>query len=341
MQHLLLVHLFICIKIYKMKRKIVIAGGTGFIGKELIKLFSIGDEIIVLTRGIKNVQTNSYDDEYIVHKNNIRYVLWDAKNLGNWANELNAVDILINLCGKSVNCRYTKKNKNEIFTSRTNTTSILGEAVRNCTTPPKLWINASSATIYRHATDKPQDELTGDIENDFSVQVCKLWEKTFFDTRTPFTRKVALRMAVTLGRGGVIVPYFNLLKFGLGGKQGSGKQMFSWVHIKDTFNIINWIYTHKEMEGVYNCCSPYPVTNDFFMKTLRNITGHKIGLPAYKWMLKIGAGIIGTETELILKSRWVIPTKLLQSGYQFEFDTVEKAFTEIVSNTARKAYHLF
>ena len=324
-----------------MKRKIIIAGGTGFIGKELIKFFSATDEIIVLTRGLQNVQTNAYDEEYIVQQSNVRYVQWDANSLGPWATELNDAHILINMCGKSVNCRYTQKNKKEIFISRTQPTIVLGEAIRNCVAPPKLWINASSATIYRHATDRPQDEYTGAIENDFSVQVCKQWEKTFFDIRTPFTRKVALRMAVTLGRGGVIVPYFNLLKFGLGGPQGSGRQMYSWVHIKDTFSIINWIYNHSNMEGVYNCCAPHPVTNKVFMDTLRKITGHKIGLPAYEWMLKIGAGIIGTETELILKSRWVLPTKLLESGYQFEYDTIDKAFEEIVSHTARKAYHLF
>ncbi|RYD77174.1 MAG: TIGR01777 family protein [Sphingobacteriales bacterium] len=325
-----------------MKRKIVIAGGTGFIGKELIQHFSVTDHVIILTRGIKNVQTNSYQSHGTLQDtNSIRYVLWDATTISGWAKELENADILINLCGKSVNCRYSKKNKAEIFSSRTQTTSLLGEAIRNCIVPPKLWINASSATIYRHATDRPQDEYNGDIENDFSVQVCKAWEKSFFDVRTPFTRKVALRMAVTLGSGGVIVPYFNLLKFGLGGRQGSGKQMYSWIHIKDTINIIEWIHEHKTMEGVFNCSSPHAVTNEAFMKTLQKITGHKFGLPAYEWMLKIGAAIIGTETELILKSRWVLPTKLLETGFRFNYDTIDKAFTEIVNHTPRKAYHLF
>ena len=325
-----------------MKRKIIIAGGTGFIGQELIKHFIKNDEVVVLTRGIKNVQTNSYQKQPGIRDiTNLRYVTWDAATRGNWVTELEDAAIVINLCGKSVNCRYTKKNKEEIFISRTQPTTVLGEAIRNCIAPPKLWINASSATIYRHAMDRPQDEYNGDIENDFSVQVCKAWEKSFFDSRTPFTRKVALRMAVTLGSGGVIVPYFNLLKFGLGGHQGNGKQMYSWIHIKDSCNIIDWIYEHKEMEGVYNVSSPNPVTNNFFMKTLRRITGHQFGLPAYAWMLKIGAGIIGTEPELILKSRWVLPAKLLESGYRFQYDTIDKAFTEIVKSSPRKAYHLF
>lgn len=325
-----------------MKRKIIIAGGTGFIGNELIKHFSANDEVVVLTRGIRNVQTNSYRQQNDLNNTaSLRYVIWDAKTKDNWITELEGADMLINLCGKSVNCRYTKKNREEIFISRTQSTTVLGEVIRNCVAPPKLWINASSATIYRHATDRPQDEYTGEIENDFSVQVCKAWEKAFFDTRTPFTRKVALRMAVTLGSGGVIVPYFNLLKFGLGGRQGSGQQMYSWVHIKDSINIIEWIYDHTEMEGIYNCCSPNPVTNETFMKTLQKITGHKFGLPAYEWMLIMGAAIIGTETELILKSRWVLPAKLLETGYRFEFDTINKAFTEIVNHSPRKAYHLF
>ena len=325
-----------------MKRKIIIAGGTGFIGTALIEHFSKKDEVVVLTRGLKNKTSNLYQQQAAIpHNPNTKYVVWDAATKGSWINELEGAAMLINLCGKSVNCRYTEKNKAEIFSSRTVPTTLLGEAIRDCVAPPKLWINAASATIYRHATDRPQDEYNGEIENDFSVQVCKAWEKSFFDIRTPFTRKVALRMAVTLGNDGVIIPYFNLLKFGLGGKQGSGKQMYSWVHIKDTCNIIEWIHTHDEMEGVYNCSSPNPVTNEVFMKTLRNITGHKFGLPAYEWMLKIGAGIIGTEPELILKSRWVLPAKLLESGYRFEFDEIDKAFTDIVNHTPRKAYHLF
>ena len=325
-----------------MKRKIIIAGGTGFIGTTLIEHFSKKDEVVVLTRGLKNKTSNLYQQQAAIpHNPNTKYVVWDAATKGNWVSELEGAAMLINLCGKSVNCRYTEKNKAEIFSSRTVPTTLLGEAIRDCVAPPKLWINAASATIYRHATDRPQDEYNGEIENDFSVQVCKAWEKSFFDIRTPFTRKVALRMAVTLGNDGVIIPYFNLLKFGLGGKQGSGKQMYSWVHIKDTCNIIEWIHTHDEMEGVYNCSSPNPVTNEVFMKTLRNITGHKFGLPAYEWMLKIGAGIIGTEPELILKSRWVLPAKLLESGYRFEFDEIDKAFTDIVKHTPRKAYHLF
>jgi uncharacterized protein len=261
--------------------------------------------------------------------------------LGNWAAELEGVDLLINLAGKSVNCRYTQKNKQEIFDSRTNATTVLGLAVKQAIRPPKLWINAASATIYRHATDRPQDDETGEIGSGFSVEVCKLWEKTFFEQRTPFTRKVALRMAIALGNGGVMVPYFNLLKFGLGGRQGSGSQMYSWVHIADVCRMIEWIDAHDDIEGTYNCSSPNPVTNNDFMQTLRKVAGHKIGLPAYTWMLKMGAAIIGTETELLLKSRWVIPSKILATGFQFTYPGLEDAFKEIIGHTPRKKYHLF
>jgi hypothetical protein len=272
---------------------------------------------------------------------NTRFVQWDGKTTGDWVNELEAAALIINLAGKTVNCRYTQKNKQEIFDSRTNATKIIGEAIHNTIQPPKLWINAASATIYPNATDTPRDENFTSFANDFSVQVCKLWEQTFYEQRTPFTRKVALRMAITLGAGGVMTPYFNLLKFGLGGKQGSGKQMYSWVHITDTCRIIEWLMQHKELEGTYNCVSPNAVSNNEFMQTLRKLTGHKIGLPAFEWMLAIGAKLIGTEPELVLKSRWVLPTKISQAGFNFTYPLLEDAFKQILEHTPRKKYHLF
>ncbi len=319
-------------------KKIIIAGGTGFIGQELVNWFGHNNIVIVLTRAKTDVQNNTYSN---THNANATYLQWDGKNLGDWATELEEADLLINLAGKSVNCRYTKKNKQEIFDSRTNATTVLGLAVKQAVRPPKLWINAASATIYRHATDRPQDDETGEIGSGFSVDVCKLWEKTFFEQRTPFTRKVALRMAIALGNGGVMVPYFNLLKFALGGKQGSGKQMYSWVHVADVCRMIEWINDHDDIEGTYNCSSPNPVNNSDFMQTLRKVTGHKIGLPAFTWMLKMGAAIIGTETELLLKSRWVVPSKVLATGFQFAYPVLEDAFKEIISHTPRKKYHLF
>ncbi|MBI2730960.1 MAG: TIGR01777 family protein [Sphingobacteriales bacterium] len=324
-------------------KKIIIAGGTGFIGEEMSRYFGNENDITILTRNVTHQKTNRNNYSFISNddKMNLKYRQWDGKTLGEWSKCLDGADLIINLAGKTVNCRYTEKNKREIFDSRTNATKVIGEAIRNCTVPPKLWINASSATIYRHATDKPQDEYTGEFHNDFSVQVCQLWEKTFYEQRTPFTRKAALRMAISLGPSGVMIPYFNLLKFGLGGKQASGKQMYSWVHLKDTCRMIEWLYEHKELEGTFNCCSPNPVTNKTFMDTLRRVTGNKFGLPAYEWMLRLGAPIIGTEAELVLKSRWVIPTKILETGFEFKYPFLEDALKEIISKVPRMQYHLF
>lgn len=324
-------------------KKIIIAGGTGFIGKALCNYFGTDNEIIVLTRQLPDQKTNAFGEHHISKETekNIRYVKWDGTSIGDWTSEINGAELLINLTGKTVNCRYNEKNKREIFDSRTNSVKVIGLAIQQAIHPPKLWINAASATIYPHATNEPRDESFTDFADDFSVQVCKLWEKTLFEQRTPFTRKVALRMAITLGEGGVMIPYFNLLKFKLGGRQGSGKQMYSWIHIIDTCRMIEWIAGHSDMEGIYNCVSPNAVTNEMFMRSLRNATGHVFGLPAYEWMLKIGAAIIGTEPELILKSRWVLPKKMLESGFVFKYPDLASAFEEIVKQTPRKRYHLF
>ncbi len=326
-----------------MSKKIIIAGGTGFIGQELCNYFGTENEIIILSRKLDHQKSNAFGENVIKDNiiNKIRFVKWDGITLGDWAAEFEHADLVINLAGKTVNCRYNEKNKKEIFDSRTNATKIIGMAIQQAIHPPKLWINAASATIYPHATDTPRDESFINFDNDFSVQVCQLWEKTFYEQRTPFTRKVALRMAITLGPGGVMIPYFNLLKFALGGYQGNGKQMYTWIHIEDTCRMIEWIKDHDELEGTFNCCSPGPVANKVFMQTLRKATGHKIGLPAFKWMLQIGAKLIGTEPELILKSRWVLPTRIMQNGFGFKYPLLENAFKDIISKIPRKRYHLF
>ncbi len=324
-------------------KKIILAGGTGFIGEELVKYFGKDNDIVVLTRQVLNAKNNRNHYKSLTADDiqRVKYVQWNAKQVDSWKEELEAADLLINLTGKTVNCRYTDKNKKEIVESRVLAVQALGEAIRQCKQAPKCWINASSATIYRHAADRPQDEYNGEIHDDFSVRVCKAWEQSFYEQLTPATRKVALRMAITLGPGGVMIPYFNLLKFALGGKQGSGKQMYSWVHIEDTCRIIEWMEANNQLEGTFNCSSPHPVTNKVFMEVLRKATGHKIGLPAFEWMLKIGAGLIGTETELVLKSRWVVPTKLLESGFQFKYPLLKEALEDIISKVPRRQYHLF
>jgi uncharacterized protein len=298
-------------KLKEMEKKIVIAGGTGFIGKYFSKKFkALGYEVLIIAR-------------------NNSHIKWDDKH--GIESALNGAEMLINLAGKSVNCRYNQKNKDKILKSRTATTKILGDAILNCENPPKLWINSSTATIYRHAMDKPMTESEGEIGSGFSVDVATNWEKSFFDFQLSNTRQIALRMAIILGKGGgVMEPFVNLVRFGLGGKQGSGKQMFSWLHVEDLFNIILFLQNQKELSGVLNCSAPNPVTNATLMRSLRKTMKASIGLPSPKWMLKIGAVLIGTETELILKSRWVIPDKLQKAGYQFKFPDIEGALKDIL-----------
>lgn len=316
-------------------KKIVIAGGTGFIGRALAAFFGKDNDVVILGRHVPADPPNA-------NGYRIQYLQWDGLRVEkHWAAAIDGSDLVINLAGKSVNCRYTSKNKQEIFDSRTDSTRAIGLAIRDAVVPPKVWINAASATIYRHAEDHPQDEYTGEIGDGFSVQVCKKWEKVFDEQRTPFTRKVALRIAITLGTGGVIVPYLHLLKFGLGGRQGSGRQMYSWVHIEDLCRVVRWVYERDKVEGIYNVCSPHPISNRQFMKSLRKAGGTRMGLPVFTWMLKLGALLIGTETELVLKSRWVLPAKLLETGFIFKHPDIEDALKDVIQKIPRKKYHLF
>ncbi|NSL88621.1 TIGR01777 family protein [Chitinophaga sp. Mgbs1] len=312
-------------------KRIVIAGGSGFIGSGLAEHFGQHNDIIILTRRPQAPQGR------------VQYLAWDGRTRGEWAASLENTDLLINLTGKSVNCRYTAANRQAIFDSRTNATRILGEVIQTLQSPPRLWINAASATIYRHATDRPMDEAGGEIENDFSVQVCKQWEQTFQDITLPHTRKAILRIGVTIGwqNGGVIYPYLNLVKFGLGGHQGNGRQMFTWIHITDVCRMMAWLLHRQDLSGIFNCTSPHPVTNRLFMRRLRESTGHTFGLPAPAALLELGAAIIGTETELLLKSRWVLPSRALQEGFTFQFPHLPDAFGDIIAHLPRTAYHLF
>jgi uncharacterized protein (TIGR01777 family) len=293
-------------------KKIVLAGGTGFLGSFLSSKFRAdGYKVIIISRNNGDVAWK--DKEAIV-------------------TALNGADVVINLAGKSVDCRYTEKNKSAILQSRIATTNAVGEALQNCTRPPKLWMNSSTATIYRHAEDRPMTEADGEIGTGFSVNVASQWEKAFFGFKLPATRQVALRMAIVLGKeGGAMQPLKRLAQLGFGGKQGKGNQMFSWIHIEDVYQIIMFLIEHKDLNGVFNCSSPNPVSNEIFMKTLRHTLHKKIGLPSPEWLLKMGAVVIRTETELILKSRWVIPDRLLKSGYTFTFPFLQKAFEEILT----------
>ncbi|WP_449438915.1 TIGR01777 family oxidoreductase [Pedobacter steynii] len=301
--------------------KIVLAGGNGYLGNVLANYYkTIATQVIILSRKNKPVEGN------------VETVLWDGKTEGLWIEALNGSDMLINLCGKNVNCRYNKKNRDEIIASRTVPTRLLNKVIAEMANPPKLWINVTSATIYRHAEDHEQDEYTGEIGYGFSIDVCKQWEGSFFETETPLTRKVALRMGIVLGRHDSVFPrLLNLVKFGLGGRQGDGQQYVSWIHEYDVARCTEWLINNEELAGVVNCVTPQAVKNTELMSLIRSTYGIPFGLPSPQWLLEIGMLLIGSETELVLKSRWVAPKRLLESGFIFQFPNAKHAIHDILS----------
>lgn len=299
-------------------KKLIIAAGTGFLGQVLVNHFkNKAQEIVVLTRGKAKI------------KNTVRYIHWDAKTMTGWERELENADALINLAGKSVDCRYTPKNKSAIMASRVDSTTILNKAVLECINPPKHWLNSSTATIYRHSEDKQMDEVNGEIGFDFSMNVARMWEKAFFQVETPNTKKTALRTSIVLGKkGGAYLPLKKLAYLGFGGTQGTGKQFVSWIHEIDFARAVAFILD-REMEGVVNVVSPIPIHNTDFMRTLREVKNIPFGIPIGSLLLKIGAKLIGTETELVLKSRNVIPRRLQENGFKFIYGDLEKAISRL------------
>lgn len=300
--------------------KIVLAGGNGYLGRVLQDYYKpIAHEVIVLSR--KPAQC--YE--------NVKTILWDATSGGEWVEYLNHADLLINLCGRNVNCRYTTQNQAQIINSRITPTTLLGNLIPTLPVPPRLWINISSATIYRHAEDRPQDEDSGEIGYGFSVEVCRKWEETFFRTETPGTRKIALRMGIVLGkRDGAFPRLHALARLGMGGRQGNGQQYVSWIHEQDAARCTEWLLQHETFSGIFNCTSPKPVANEVLMAAIRNACGIPFGIPCPAWLLEIGARIIGTQTELLLKSRWVVPNRLLAHQFKFSYPTVEHAVNDIL-----------
>jgi uncharacterized protein len=304
-------------------QKIVIPGGAGYLGRALAAYFAgRGDQVVVLSRGASSRRQAG-----------ITTLSWDGRTPGAWVAELDGADLVINMAGRSVNCRYNAKNRQAIYDSRLHSTQVLGEAIAQTSRPPKLWINSSSATIYRDAYDRPMDEETGEIGSGFSVDVCQQWERVFFESPTPQTRKVALRSAMVFGkgRGGVMEAFQNITRLGLGGTLGSGKQFVSWVHLDDFIGSIQWIIDHPALAGPINVASPNPRSNAEFMRILRLVNRQPIGLPATRWMLEIGAFVLRTETELLLKSRRVVPGKLLASGFRFRYPHLYDALNNIVN----------
>jgi uncharacterized protein (TIGR01777 family) len=298
-------------------KKLIIAGGTGFLGQSLIDYFKDSyDEIVVLSR--YEIKTDKH----------IKYMKWDAKSFGTWCTEMEGATAVINLCGKSVDCRYTEKNKALIFSSRLESTDILGKAILACKVPPLIWINGASATIYRHSETEPMTESSGEMGTGFSIDVCKAWEIMFNKFHLPSTRKVNLRIAMVMGNSGGVYPALRgITKKGLGGTMGKGTQQVSWIHIHDFCRMTEWAIDQKTVSGVYNCVAPTPVTNKIMMKQLRTKSGMPVGLPSTAWMLEIGSFFLRTETELVLKSRYSYPERALNEGFKFHYITFENCLT--------------
>jgi uncharacterized protein len=309
--------------------KIVIAGGNGQVGKVLARYFHRrGDAVTVLAR-----------TTYLLPW---REIAWDGEGLGDWVRELEGTDVLINLVGRSVNCRYNAANRYAILQSRIQSTRLLGKAIAKLENPPRVWLNASTATIYRHAPDRAMDEATGELGGHetnapaawkFSIEVATRWEEAFFAANTPKTRKVALRSAMTMSpdRGGIFDTLLRLVRFGLGGAAGSGGQYVSWIHEEDFARAVEFLIAHDEIEGPVNVAAPEPLPNRDFMSALREAWAARIGLPASEKMLALGAIFLRTETELILKSRRVVPGRLLAAGFQFEFPRWPAAAKDLVA----------
>lgn len=308
-----------------MTRRLILAGGSGFLGQALATHFLKSDwDVVILTRSPGQAGLAG------------RPVGWDARTPGDWDKELEGSAALINLTGKSVNCRYNPRNRKEILESRVNSTRALGEAIGRCAQPPNVWLNASTATVYRHTFGDPWDEsgqteATAEAKDRFSVEVAWAWERALSQASTPGTRKVAMRMAMVLGLGknSVFPVLRRLTRLGLGGPMGIGRQFVSWIHETDYCRAAEWLITHDKFEGPVNLVAPNPITNAEMMRTLRQICGVPFGLPATEWMLEIGAFVLRTETELLIKSRRVIPGRLLKSGFDFQFPTVREAFIDL------------
>jgi uncharacterized protein (TIGR01777 family) len=304
-------------------RKIILPGGAGYRGRHLAEYFPRHNHQIIILSRHPPPDANP----------NIRHLPWDGRTLGPWDAHFDNAHAVINLTGRSVNCRYTAKHKQEIYDSRLLSTAVVGKAIAAAKNPPQTWINSSSATIYRDAYDRPMDEATGQPGHGFSVDVCQKWEAALDAAPTAHTRKVAIRTAMVFGPGadGVFEAFHRIVKLGLGGTLGRGDQFVSWTHLQDFCRAIHFIIDNPTLAGPVNLASPNPIPNRDFMRIFRHACHKTIGLPATRWMLEIGAFFLRTETELLLKSRRVIPTKLLAAGFQFEFPELRPALDDIVN----------
>jgi uncharacterized protein (TIGR01777 family) len=313
--------------------RIVLPGGSGQVGRMLARFFQErGHHVTVLTRGPYTAPWQT--------------VYWDGAQLGPWVETLYGADVCIHLSGRSVNCRYTARNRSELCDSRIGTTRLLHRAFATLSSPPRLWMNASSATIYRHALDRDMDEATGDLGGNewisrrrrapakwnWTVQLVKEWEAAFFSAETPGTRKIALRISLVFSRapGSVFAVFSRLVRTGFGGTQGNGRQYISWIHESDFARAIEFLIQREDLDGAVNVVAPHPLPNREFMADLREAWEMPNGLPAPAPLLAVGMFFLRTEPELVLKSRRVVPGRLLDAGFEFEFPNWPEAAQDLV-----------
>jgi uncharacterized protein (TIGR01777 family) len=306
--------------------KIVIPGGTGQVGTILTRaLTAAGHDVVVLTR--RPVRE--------------REIHWDGETLGPWAEAIDGSDIVINLAGRSVSCRYTPANLQAMMDSRVHSTEVVGQAITAAARPPRLWLQMSTATVYAHRFDAPNDEATGVLGGTepgvpgywaYSVEIAKAWERAQERAETPRTRKVAMRSAMVMSpdRGGVFDVLLRLARLGLGGPVAGGAQYVSWIHDRDFVRAVEFLAHRDDLVGPVNLAAPAPLTQRAFMRVLRAAWGVPVGLPATKWMAEIGAFALRSDTELLLKSRRIVPGRLLEAGFAFDHDRWPGAADDLV-----------
>lgn len=307
--------------------KIIIPGGSGQVGTILARAFhGEGHEVVVLSRRPQAAPWKT--------------LAWDAAARGDWWAQIDGADVVINLAGRSVNCRYHAANRREIMQSRVDSTRSVGDAIAAAKNPPRVWLQAGTATIYAHRYDAANDEATGILGGDepgapdtwrFSIEVARAWERALDEARTPHTRKVILRSAMTMSPdpGGVFATLLGLTRRGLGGTVGDGRQFMSWIHEEDFIRAVRWLIARDDLAGPVNLAAPHPLPNADFMRALREAARVPFGLPAPEWLLEIGVRLLRTESELVLKSRRVVPTRLLDSGFTFHFPTWPEAARDL------------
>jgi uncharacterized protein (TIGR01777 family) len=313
--------------------RIVLAGGSGQIGQMLARYFQErGHNVTVLTRG---PYTASWQT---VH--------WDGLHVGPWTETLSGADVCINLAGRSVNCRFTAANRAAVYDSRIQPTRLLNEVISTMASPPRIWMNASTATIYRHSLDREMDEATGELGGyeliskrrrapetwNITIRVASDWESAFFKTVTPRTRKIALRSAIVFSPtpGSAFAVFSRLVRLGLGGTQGNGRQYVSWIHEDDFARAVEFLIDQDDLDGPVNLVAPHPMRNREFMAAFREAWDMPNGLPAPAFAIKIGAFFLRTESELVLKSRCVVPGRLLDAGFEFLFPDWPEAANDLV-----------